>query len=107
MDRHVTSMPPIARPRSAKEVAPTKRVCLNGIHVVGSDCFGLSAASVSMRLARSKKGKPRAAVGLILRTLNELGIFLDARNEPARKAKPSSSDVDLDALIAVARKPHS
>jgi HTH-type transcriptional regulator / antitoxin HipB len=54
-----------------------------------------------------EKGKPRAAVGLILRTLNALGIFLDARNEPARKVKPSASEVDLDALIAAARKPRA
>ena len=54
-----------------------------------------------------EKGKPRAAIGLILRTLNALGILLDARNEPAQKTKPSAHEVDLDALIEAARKPRS
>ena len=54
-----------------------------------------------------EKGKPRAAVGLILRTLNALGILLDARNEPLQRAKPSTSEVDLHALINAARKPRS
>jgi HTH-type transcriptional regulator/antitoxin HipB len=54
-----------------------------------------------------EKGKPRAAVGLILRTLNALGILLDARNEPPQRAKPSTSEVDLHALIDAARKPRS
>jgi HTH-type transcriptional regulator / antitoxin HipB len=54
-----------------------------------------------------EKGKPRAAIGLILRTLNALGILLDARNELSNKAKTSASKVDLDAIIEAARKPHS
>lgn len=53
-----------------------------------------------------EKGKPRAAIGLILRTLNALGILLTAQKEPARKGKPAS-EVDLDALIEAARKPRS
>jgi HTH-type transcriptional regulator/antitoxin HipB len=53
-----------------------------------------------------EKGKPRAAIGLILRTLNALGVLLDARDEPARKAKTSPATVDLDAIIDAARKPH-
>ena len=52
-----------------------------------------------------EKGKPRAAIGLILHTLNSLGIVLDARSEPAQKAKQTGSTVDLDALIEAARKP--
>jgi HTH-type transcriptional regulator / antitoxin HipB len=54
-----------------------------------------------------EKGKPRAALGLILRTLNALGILLDAHAEPARKAKSSASGVDLNTLIEAARKPRS
>ena len=54
-----------------------------------------------------EKGKPRAAIGLVLRALNALGIFLDARNESPQKAKPSGVQVDLDALIEAARKPRS
>lgn len=76
--------------------------------------LGLDQGSLADKVGVSRqwiidieKGKPRAAVGLILRTLNALGIFLDARTEQARKAKPSASDVDLDALIAAARKPRT
>lgn len=52
-----------------------------------------------------EKGKPRAAIGLILRTLNALGIFLDARTEATRKATTPAAKIDLDAIIAAARKP--
>jgi HTH-type transcriptional regulator / antitoxin HipB len=54
-----------------------------------------------------EKGKPRAAIGLILRTFNALDIFLDARDSPAQKTKPPAHEVDLDALIQAARKPRS
>ena len=33
-----------------------------------------------------EKGKPRAALGLVLRTINALGIQLDAMDEPVRCA---------------------
>jgi HTH-type transcriptional regulator / antitoxin HipB len=51
-----------------------------------------------------EKGKPRAAIGLILRTLNALGICLDARTEPVKNVQRSGSKVDLDAIIKAARK---
>jgi HTH-type transcriptional regulator / antitoxin HipB len=54
-----------------------------------------------------EKGKPRAALGLVLRTLSALEVLLDARNEPPQRAKPSGTQVDLDALISAARKPRS
>jgi HTH-type transcriptional regulator/antitoxin HipB len=54
-----------------------------------------------------EKGKPRAAIGLLLRTLNALGIVLDAQNEPAQKPKQTGAGVDLNALIEAARKPRS
>jgi hypothetical protein len=66
-----------------------------------------AAPCLEQRPRRSRKAKPRAAIGLILRTLNALGILLDARSEPAQKAKPSAHEVDLDALIEAARKPRS
>ena len=76
--------------------------------------LGLDQSALADRVGVSRqwiieveKGKPRAAIGLVLRTLNALGIFLDARNEPLQKAKPSDTKVDLDALIEAARKPHS
>jgi HTH-type transcriptional regulator / antitoxin HipB len=51
-----------------------------------------------------EKGKPRAAIGLILRTLNALGICLDARSEPVKNAQRSGAKIDLDAIIKAARK---
>jgi HTH-type transcriptional regulator/antitoxin HipB len=51
-----------------------------------------------------EKGKPRAAIGLILRTLNALGVCLDARTEPVKNVQRSGSKIDLDAIIKAARK---
>jgi HTH-type transcriptional regulator / antitoxin HipB len=48
---------------------------------LGLDQIGLAEkVGVSRQwIIEIEKGKPRAAIGLILRTLNALGIFLDAR----------------------------
>jgi HTH-type transcriptional regulator/antitoxin HipB len=54
-----------------------------------------------------EKGKPRAAIGLVLRTLTALDICLDAQTDTARKPKYSTAAIDLDALIESARKPRS
>jgi HTH-type transcriptional regulator / antitoxin HipB len=51
-----------------------------------------------------EKGKPRAALGLVLRTVNALGILLDASDEPAGKSGKSAAPHDIDAIIAAARK---
>jgi HTH-type transcriptional regulator / antitoxin HipB len=74
--------------------------------------LGLEQSALAEKIGVSRqwiieieKGKPRAAIGLILRTLNALDICLDARTEPAGKAKTSHSKVDLDAIIEAARKP--
>ena len=76
--------------------------------------LGLDQSTLAQRVGVSRQwiieveqGKPRAAVGLVLRALNALGVLLDARNEPSRKAKSSGAQVDLDALIDAARKPRS
>ena len=76
--------------------------------------LGLDQSTLADRVGVSRqwiieveKGKPRAAIGLVLRTLNALGIFLDARTEPLHKVKSSGAQVDLDALIDAARKPRS
>jgi HTH-type transcriptional regulator/antitoxin HipB len=48
-----------------------------------------------------EQGKPRAEIGLILRTLRELNIRLDASNDgetsPSRRASPAAPD--LDAIV--------
>jgi len=53
-----------------------------------------------------EKGKPGAEVGLIFRTLAALGIALRAADEKVAPAKGAAADiVDLDAIIARARRP--
>ncbi len=56
-----------------------------------------------------EKGKPRAQIGLVLRAINALGIALDARLEAAAPkkstARPEEAPVDIDSIVAAARKP--
>jgi HTH-type transcriptional regulator/antitoxin HipB len=57
-----------------------------------------------------EKGKPRAEIGLVLRAINALGIALDARFETAPPAKdsfsqPAETPVDIDSIVAAARRP--
>jgi HTH-type transcriptional regulator/antitoxin HipB len=54
-----------------------------------------------------EKGKPRAALGLVLRTVNALGILLDASDESIRPSRTSAAAPDINAIIAAARKPRS
>lgn len=56
-----------------------------------------------------EKGKPGAPLGLVLRTIEALGIVLDARQEtpPTKdKTKSHAADVyvDINAIVAGARK---
>ena len=45
-------------------------------------------------------GKPRAEIGLLLRTLRELDIQLDATTPPVSpKPKPKRKGPDLDAIV--------
>jgi HTH-type transcriptional regulator / antitoxin HipB len=57
-------------------------------------------------LIEVEKGKPGAEIGLIFRTLAALGIALRANDEgvPPGK-KPAADVVDIDAVIAKARRP--
>jgi len=52
-----------------------------------------------------EKGKPRAEVGLLLRTLETLGLDLmvDARDTSALEPTVSVVDIDIDAVIDKAR----
>ena len=52
-----------------------------------------------------EKGKPRAQIGLLLRTINVLGISLAVEASVTRKPKkdPSLPPVDLDAIVSAAR----
>jgi HTH-type transcriptional regulator/antitoxin HipB len=50
-----------------------------------------------------EKGKPRAELGLVLRTLAVLGVRLRAGVETDSQVK--SAAPDIDAIVAAARKP--
>jgi len=49
-------------------------------------------------------GKPRAEIGLVLRTLTALGLHLDIRASDPAPETPGI-EVDLDAVLARATKP--
>jgi HTH-type transcriptional regulator/antitoxin HipB len=52
-----------------------------------------------------EKGKPRAELGLVLRTLDVLGLRLSAGAESAPRAKNAVDAPDIDAIVSAARKP--
>jgi HTH-type transcriptional regulator/antitoxin HipB len=70
----------------------------------------LDQATLAKRIGVSRQwliaveqGRSRAALGLILRAIDALGIRLDAvtAESPARAPKPA---VDIDAIVSSARK---
>ncbi len=50
-----------------------------------------------------ERGRSRAELGLVLRTLDTLGMRLEAREGAAK----SPTGADIDAIVAAARKPTS
>jgi HTH-type transcriptional regulator/antitoxin HipB len=77
--------------------------------------MGIDQVALAKRAGTSRKwlgeveqGKPRAAIGLILRTLQALGVSLeidDGRSVPrSRSAPPASIDIDQH-LEKLRRKP--
>ena len=58
----------------------------------------------------AEKGKTRAEIGLLLRTVGALGIALDAEKEGPRKPKDTSlshdadAHVDIDSIVDSARR---
>lgn len=71
--------------------------------------LGLDQAALAKRIGTSRQwvigieqGHPRAALGLVLRTLDMLGIRLDGRSDPSGTASPPGPDID--AIVAAARK---
>jgi len=78
--------------------------------------LGLDQAALAERVGVSRqwvveveKGKPRAEVGLLLRTMRALGLELDARvpgqTEPGRST--AINLIDIDAVVDEARKTES
>jgi HTH-type transcriptional regulator/antitoxin HipB len=56
-------------------------------------------------LVEIEKGKPRAEIGLVLRTLDALRISLNATTPETKARKYSDSPVDIDRIVAAARNP--
>jgi HTH-type transcriptional regulator / antitoxin HipB len=50
-----------------------------------------------------EKGKPRAEIGLVLRTIAALGILLDAGDRPKTKVRSGPPPVDIDSIVSSAR----
>jgi y4mF family transcriptional regulator len=72
--------------------------------------LGLDQRSLAKKVGVSRqwiveveKGKPRAEIGLLLRTIDALGILLAAEKESPEKKRGGSPTVDIDSIIAAAR----
>ena len=72
--------------------------------------LGLDQRSLAQKVGASRKwlievenGKPRAEIGLILRTLNALGIELDASPGPSlpdrKSGKRKTTQINLDSIL--------
>jgi len=73
--------------------------------------LGLDQKSLAEKVGVSRqwiveveKGKPRAEIGLILRTIEALGIQLAAGDTEKTKGPTGLPPVDIDSIIASARE---
>jgi HTH-type transcriptional regulator/antitoxin HipB len=73
--------------------------------------LGLDQRTLALRVGVSRqwivdaeKGKRGAPVGLVLRTLETLGVGLRAGEEPARESRGGVVAVDIDGILAAHRK---
>jgi y4mF family transcriptional regulator len=71
--------------------------------------LGLDQSTFAKRVGVSRqwvigveRGHARAAVGLVLRAIDALGIRLDAGTEPP--SRHGSSAIDINAIVAKAKK---
>lgn len=55
-------------------------------------------------LIEVEKGKPRAELGLVLRTLDELGISLATGYIPRPEDRKRSQAIDIDRIVNAARE---
>ena len=54
-------------------------------------------------IVEAEKGKPRAEIGLLLRTIDALGIQLMTEEDVPGKKRQSAPAVDIDSIVAAAR----
>ena len=55
-------------------------------------------------LIEVEHGHPRAELGLVLRAVDALGIHLDVGSEPAKTRGSTKSAIDINAILAKAKK---
>jgi HTH-type transcriptional regulator/antitoxin HipB len=72
--------------------------------------LGLDQRSLAPKVGVSRqwiveveKGRPRAEIGLLLRTINALGILLATDEEAPGKKGGGTPAVDIDSIVAAAR----
>ena len=72
--------------------------------------LGLCQATLAQRVGASRqwiveaeKGKPRAEIGLLLRTIQALGIALMTETAVPEKKSGARAPVDIDSIVAAAR----
>jgi HTH-type transcriptional regulator/antitoxin HipB len=79
--------------------------------------LGLDQKSLAQKVGVSRqwiveveKGKPRAAIGLLLRTVDALGLLLDADKPGLGKPKDTDTShsvdahIDIDSIVTSARR---
>lgn len=73
--------------------------------------LGLDQRTLAQRAGVSRqwiveveKGKPRAEIGLLLRTIAALGIALTEEDQTSGKRKDVIPGVDIDSIVAAARR---
>src|SRR5271157_154663 len=72
--------------------------------------LGLDQRSLAEKVGVSRqwiveveKGKPRAEIGLLLRTIDALGIQLMTEEDAPGKKRQTAPAVDIDSIVAAAR----
>ena len=72
--------------------------------------LGLDQRSLAQKIGVSRqwlvqveKGKPRAEIGLLLRTIDALGVHLMSQEEAPGKKRHTAPAVDIDSIVATAR----
>ena len=75
--------------------------------------LGMDQSDLAEKAGTSRKwiveveqGKPRAEIGLVLRTLKTLGVSLDIVVDRAKKASPAreSANVDINSILDSLKK---
>jgi y4mF family transcriptional regulator len=73
--------------------------------------LGLGQSDLANRIGVSRQwvieiehGHPRAELGLVLRALDALDIRFDASTEPAKSGSAAKSAVNINAILAKAKK---